>query len=237
MNHNSLMSSKSPEAAPSVRPTHVAEVLKQRIREGTLAPGARLVEAKIAHETGTTRTHVREALQRLAGEGLVVIENFRGASVRRLDSREIEQIFATREMLEGLAARQAAHAPMEMRDLIGTLQSRLDQFESDGDPQSFALANEAWHVAIITAAANPYLQAFLERLWIPTYRLSFRRVYTQAIMARSNRQHRLVTAAIMDGCTEEAELAMRLHIRSGIHPEAATLDSSAVVQPRRRRKF
>ncbi len=230
------MSSKSPDAAQTVRPTHVADVLKQRIREGTLAPGARLVEAKIAHETGTTRTHVREALQRLAGEGLVVIENFRGASVRRLDPREVEQIFATREVLEGLAARQAASAASDTREMIGNLQARLDKFESDGDPRGFAVANEAWHVAIIGGAANPYLQTFLERLWIPTYRLSFQRVYTQTIMARSNRQHRLVTAAIMAGCAEEAELAMRLHIRSGNHPESATPEPNAVIQPRRRRK-
>jgi DNA-binding GntR family transcriptional regulator len=212
------MSSKTPpEAAQPGRPP-LADVLKQRIREGALAPGARLVEARIASETGATRAHVREALQRLAGEGLVVLENFRGASVRQLNPPEVEQIFATREVLEGLAARQAASAASEARAVIGNLQTRLDKFEGDSDSKGFAVANEAWHVSIISAAANPHLQTFLERLWIPTYRLSFQRVYTQAIMARSNRQHRLVTAAIMAGCPEEAELAMRLHIRSGIKP-------------------
>jgi DNA-binding GntR family transcriptional regulator len=216
------MPSKSPVAGQPGRPTHVADVLKQRIREGTLAPGARLVEAKIAAETGTTRTHVREALQRLAGEGLIVIENFRGASVRQLDAREIQQIFETRELLEGLAARQAATAALEVRVVISELQLKLDECESKNDERGFASANEAWHLAIISAAANPYLQAFLERLWIPTYRLSFLRVYTPSIMARSNRQHRLVTGAIMAGSAEEADLAMRLHVRSGINPERPT---------------
>jgi DNA-binding GntR family transcriptional regulator len=215
------MPSKPPGAAHSGRPSHVVDVLKQRIRDGTLAPGARLVETKIAAETATNRTHVREALQRLAGEGLIVIENFRGATVRQLDPREIEQIFQTRELLEGLAARQAATAPIAARTSIAELQTRLDEAEHAKDMQGFAAANEAWHMAVISAAANPYLQAFLERLWIPTYRLSFMRVYTEAIMARSNLQHRLVTAAIVAGCPEEADMAMRLHIRSGINQPAS----------------
>jgi DNA-binding GntR family transcriptional regulator len=226
------MRSKSRGPELPDRPNSVADVLKQRIREGTLAPGARLVEGRIAAETGTTRTHVREALLRLAGEGLVVIENFRGASVRQLNAREVTQIFATRQVLEGLAARQAALAPATARDAVRERQERLDACEKQQDAAGFAAANEAWHLTIIGAADNPYAQSFLERLWIPTYRLSFRRVYTPEIMARSNLQHRLVTAAIVAGRPEEADVAMRLHVHSGLELPAAAPGADTVAEPK-----
>jgi DNA-binding GntR family transcriptional regulator len=210
---NDVMASKT-SVSPSSGPG-IIEIIKERIRDGSLPPGARLIESRIAAETGATRTHIREALHRLAGEGLVVVENFRGASVRQLTPNEVLQIFSTREVLEGLAARGAAGSPLQTRQAIATIQGAMNDCVDAGDAAGFAVANERWHHAIIAASANPYLQSFLERLWIPTFRLSFRRVYTPAIMQRSNLQHRLVTAAILAGQAEEADLAMRLHVKGG----------------------
>ena len=71
----------------------VAGWVRNRIRNGRFSPGQRLVEVDIIRQTGASRSKVREALQRLEGEGLVQIEEFRGASVKStgLDPRAIRQ--------------------------------------------------------------------------------------------------------------------------------------------------
>jgi DNA-binding GntR family transcriptional regulator len=88
----------------------VAEWIRERIRRGRFVPGQRLVEADIIEQLGASRSKVREALQRLQAEGLITIEEFRGASVRRIGPDEVRAIYRTRMVLEGLAAADFAVA-------------------------------------------------------------------------------------------------------------------------------
>ena len=78
----------------------VADQLRDLIRDGAYAPGARLVERAIARELGTSHIPVREALARLAEEGLVVRLPRRGARVAELSSRSLEEISSVRVVLE-----------------------------------------------------------------------------------------------------------------------------------------
>ncbi len=78
----------------------VADQLRDMIRDGAYAPGARLVERAIAQELGTSHIPVREALARLAEEGLVVREPRRGARVAELSTRSLEEISNLRVVLE-----------------------------------------------------------------------------------------------------------------------------------------
>ena len=68
------------------------------------------MEADIIRELSASRSRVREALQRLATEGLVTIEEFRGASVKHFSQDEVRQIYRARMALEGMAARDFAEA-------------------------------------------------------------------------------------------------------------------------------
>src|SRR5689334_23696044 len=77
----------------------VVEWIRDRIRRGRLVPGQRLVEADIIRELSASRSRVREALQRLSTEGLVTIEEFRGASVKQFSRDEIRQIYRARMAL------------------------------------------------------------------------------------------------------------------------------------------
>ena len=76
--------SRSPPGSDAFKTSAVADWVRERIRLGKLVPGQRLIEADMVRETGASRSKVREALQRLESEGLVTIEEFRGASVKRL---------------------------------------------------------------------------------------------------------------------------------------------------------
>jgi DNA-binding GntR family transcriptional regulator len=195
----------------------VGQWVRVRIRDGKLVPGQRLVEADIVRATGSSRGKVREALKRLEVEGLVAIEPFRGASVRKLSRDEVRQIYRTRMALEGLAAHDfAAFGSPEAKRRLDAIQQELNAHEGEVNHDRFARLNDAWHRLIIEGSGNAYVAAFLTRLTVPIYRLLFATFYTAQRIAMANADHRLITAAILDGRAEDAERAMRSHISQGL---------------------
>ena len=197
--------------------TDVVQWVRVRIRDGKLVPGQRLVEADIVRATGSSRGKVREALKRLETEGLVTIEPFRGASVRKLSRDEVRQIYRTRMALEGLAAHDfAAYGADDARRRLGAIQEELNANESEVNHERFARLNDAWHRLIIEGSGNAYIAAFLARLTVPIYRLLFATFYTTQRIAMANADHRVITAAILEGRAEDAERAMRAHISHGL---------------------
>jgi len=213
---NSTKSSAARDA-DAARAASVADWVRDRIRLGRLVPGQRLVEADIVRETGASRSKVREALRRLESEGLVAIEEFRGASVNRLGRDEVRQIYRTRMALEGLAAAEfAASGDTARKQRLLTIQEELNQWEHEGQHDRFARLNDAWHRLIIEGSGNSYVAQFLTRLTVPIYRLLFSTFYTSQRISLANADHRVITAAILDGRAEDAERAMRAHIAAGL---------------------
>jgi DNA-binding GntR family transcriptional regulator len=195
----------------------VADWVRERIRHGRLVPGQRLVEADIVRETGASRGKVREALQRLEIEGLVSIEEFRGASVKRLGRDEVRQIYRARMALEGLAAAEfAASGNAVLKRRLAAIQEELNQRETEGSHDRFGRLNDSWHKLIIEGSGNAYVAQFLARLTVPIYRLLFATFYTAQRIGSANADHRLITAAILDGRVADAERAMRSHISQGL---------------------
>jgi len=191
--------------------------VRERIRLGRLVPGQRLIEADIVAATGASRGKVREALRRLEAEGLVTIEEFRGASVKKLGPDEVRQIYEARMALEGLAAGECARrAGSALRARLRGIQRELNDGEHAGDHDRFAKLNEAWHGSIIAGSGNEYIAQFLTRLTVPIYRLVFSTFYAAERIAAANADHRIITAAIVEGRSEDAERAMRAHIQHGL---------------------
>jgi len=209
---------KTAEHRPEPTPARdVVEWVRDRIRIGRFVPGQRLVEADITRDTGASRGKVREALQRLEAEGLVQIEEFRGASVRKVTLDEVGQIYRTRMALEGLAAADfATLGSPEAKQELARIQHELDQIAHTGNHERFAALNSEWHRAIIDGAGNDYVRQFLTRLTVPIYRLLFSTFYNAQRIDSANADHRRITAAIVAGRAGEAEQAMRDHIAAGL---------------------
>src|SRR5208337_5570820 len=91
----------------------IVERLREDILAGRLAPGSRLVECDLTARFAVSRGPVREALRRLAAEGLIEHWPHRGAVVRRLSGRTIRELFQIRMELEALAARLASRSQDE----------------------------------------------------------------------------------------------------------------------------
>lgn len=194
----------------------VATWLRERIRRGRFVPGQRLIEADITAEIGASRSKVREALQRLETEGLILIEEFRGASVKRISLDEVRQIYRARIALEGMAAADCAllATPDQKRRLI-ELQAQLDVVEASRGFDQFGRLNGEWHGLVMAGSGNGYIAQLLARLEVPIYRLLFETFYNEDRLASANADHRRITAAIVAGDAPAAEQAMRNHIQEG----------------------
>lgn len=201
----------------TVKTGDIVALLREQIRLGRLVPRQRLVEADIVKETGASRSKVREALRRLENEGLVSIEEFRGASVRHLSMDEVQQIYKARMALEAMAAGEFARAPnAKLKKELQRLQTSMNALERTGAHDRFAHLNDAWHKLIIEGSGNRYAAQFLAQLTVPVYRLLFTSFYSSQRIDRANADHKVITRAIVEGRADDAEEAMRNHILDGL---------------------
>ncbi|UVO54382.1 GntR family transcriptional regulator [Sphingomonas sp. SUN039] len=196
--------------------TEVADWLREGIRRGRYAPGQRLIESDISKGTGAPRSKVREALQRLANEGLVILEEFRGASVRAMSIDEARQIYGARIALESYAAGECARLASDEQLLeLARLQDAMNALETTGDHDKFAALNRDWHAQIITGANNARIATLLGTLNIQIYRLLFSTFYSAKRIDAANADHRVITTAIVERRAGDAERGMRAHIEQG----------------------
>jgi DNA-binding GntR family transcriptional regulator len=216
MSRKTAESIASPPPESAVKTGDIVALLREQIRLGRLVPRQRLVEADIVKETGASRSKVREALRRLESEGLVSIEEFRGASVRHLSMDEVHQIYKARMALESMAAGEFARSQnLKLKKELNRLQTGMNALERTGSHDRFANLNDAWHKLIIQGSGNFYAAQFLAQLTVPVYRLLFTTFYNAQRIDRANADHKVITRAIVEGRADDAEQAMRKHILDG----------------------
>ncbi len=135
--------------------------LRDRVVEGTFAPGAQLNEARIAGEFQVSRGPVREALQRLVQEGLLESRRNRGVFVRELTEEDAAEIFAAREVLECAAAAVIAAKPAQERAAIASalssVVSDLNAAIANGDDAKALRLDHEFHSRFVQSAGNSRL--------------------------------------------------------------------------------
>lgn len=192
------------------RAAHVLESLRQAIRDGRYAPGARMRETEVAQQLGVSRTPVREAFRQLQADGLLTMEPWRGVVVAQMDQQQMVELYAMRRVLEGTAAGLAArHAASSQ---IDALREILDTSQGETDAAKLAELNRQFHQGIYAAAHNRFLLKALHALrdsmaLLPstTYALAERPPSALA-------EHREILEAIERHDQETAERAARAHI-------------------------
>ena len=131
------------------------EVYRQvlnRIHSGDLPPGTRLRDSTLASEFGVSRTPVREALIRLAREGVLESSMGRGFRVRRLELTELKEVGAILGALESLALRLSPNAPPERLERLAELDRRLEQ--TRGDAVASLDLEDEWHQVLLEGCPN-----------------------------------------------------------------------------------
>ena len=194
----------------------IADWVRDRIRKGQFAPEQRLVEVDVIRKTGGSRLKVREAFQRLAAEGLVEIEPFKGASVRSTSLEEVRQIYRARAALEGVAAADFTRLASEaQRTKLQEIQAELERCVEERSPERFGRLNGEWHGLIVEGAGNAVIDELLQRLNVPIHRLLFDSFYDVERLRTANDDHRRILEAVLARDADAAEQAMRAHVQAG----------------------
>jgi DNA-binding GntR family transcriptional regulator len=194
------------------RADFVYDSLRDAIWEGRIGRGERVREEEIARSLGVSRTPVREALQRLQRRGLLVTGTGRGLIVAELSKREVIELYAMREILEGSAARFAAqHATRPEIDILYRLQR--DLAEAPDDALLLVKLNRRFHQAICDAAHNQYLTQTLDTLHDSMALLHSTTFRAPNRRRESDEEHRRIVSAIERHDADDAEAIAREHIR------------------------
>lgn len=190
----------------------VYKSLLDGIREGRLAAGDRLLEEEIAHSIGVSRTPVREAIAKLQARRLIETVPGRGIFIARLDTRQVMELYAMREVLEGAAARFAAQHALPAE--IAIMKGLADEFDAaKGDTARLARVNTQFHRVIYEAARNRYMHEALDNLGEALSLLQNTTFSLADRHAPASEEHRAILDAIEKRDAEQAEALSRAHIR------------------------
>ena len=185
-----------------------------------LQPGADLDEASLEERFGVSRTPVREALIRLASEGLIFLLPNRGARVSHIDISDIPQLFEALDLCQRATIRWAAErrSPGDVAELRLMNAQFLDAAQN-GDSDRMGEANKQFHMIIGRASGNRYFESLYSSLLTVSLRLA-RTAFAYAPRTDEAhegyymevvRQHDLMIGAIENKNAEEAETLARIH--------------------------
>ena len=190
--------------------------LRELILHGDFPAGARLGEVELAERIGVSRTPVREALTRLAAEGLVEIVPNRGARVASWTVGELEAVFELRAVLEPrLTALAVPHAGPADAEVLDDLAERMLRVGSPGpgqDLDALVPLNRAFHGVLVELADHPAMATALAgAIHAPIVLRNFH-TYDDASLRRSLAHHVEIVAALRAGDPAWAQAVMTAHI-------------------------
>ena len=193
--------------------THAA--VRELILGGELTAGARLAEAELADRLGVSRTPVREALGRLAAEGLVELVPNRGARVATWSRVELEGVFELRALLEPqLTALAVPRSTAADADDLDDLAQRMTAAAADQDLDALVPLNRAFHDRLVDLADHPAMAAALAGAVRAPIVLRNFHAYDPASLQRSLAHHVEIVAALRAGDPAWARAVMTAHIHN-----------------------
>lgn len=232
--------------APPSMAALATDALRAMIFSGELQLGERLIEARLTERLGVSRPPLREALQTLAHEGLVVVHPRRGATVRTLTRHDVFEIVTLREELESFAVRLAlpVRSPSRLEDCRAALHA-FEQAGRAGDGTHFMQRKFEFHLTLVALAGHARLTE--------AYRaLSFQMLLCYALNRAARRdvetllenveRHRELLAVVEAGDPDEAQRALAEHGHGSFlfdvvdQLEGGTPESEAWLAARRERR-
>lgn len=186
--------------------------IRAAILRGLRRPGDRLSIPALAAELGVSRSPVREAVQQLVREGLAAEEPHRGAVVARVDAEKLRGVYAVREVLEGLAARDAAEVATpadldELEQLVAEHREAIDR----GDMAAHVDLDMRFHRTTRLLSGNDVLVGFLDQIQ-GQIQLAMLTTSVRAGAEHALHDHEHILAAIRFGDADAAEAAARSHV-------------------------
>lgn len=212
----------------------VASELRSEILRGDIAPGARLSQQSTAERFGVSRIPVRDALQVLAGEGLVHPTSNATAVVAGMSIAELQELYELREAIEPLATQLAV--PNVGRAEHLTMRKQLQIMQEHGNTRTWLAANATFHATVYRCAGRPRMIELVEQLRRLTDRYMYVHIEVIGRTEHLTAEHLGILAAVEAGDPVLAGRLTREHLTSShdfiltylleSHATTATMPSS-----------
>ena len=205
--------------------------LRRWVLEGGLRPGDQLVYRTLARRLKVSLAPVREAIQRLAAEGLIQNVPGAGAFVRTINKEDIQELYVLREALESAAAAEAARnrteeqmaeieaACREFAPVAGELRRRKARAATKETMDRWLDLEERFHSVLVEAARNSLLTKAVRDYQALGRIFGAQRdqadLLTPDVAERTSRDHEALTEALRRRDPERARQLMAEHIRQG----------------------
>ncbi len=209
--------SKTDQSAGISLAERAYQILVKKITRLEFAPGAVLAEKVLMADLGIGRTPIREALQRLAIEGLVSHLPNRGMFVAEISAMTVQQIYEFRSLIEGFTARLAAirGTDAEISEL-STLHSQLAEATAVNDIDHYVSLDYRFHQLLARASRNSYLEEAVPRIFNLHLRLWFYIANKTGGWHSTAHAHEEMTEAVVNALVRRqpdgAEVEMRNYI-------------------------
>lgn len=192
----------------------VEECLRQAILTRHFPPGERLIERELCALLGVSRSSVREALRQLEGNGLVVNIPHKGMVVATITSKEAEEIYQVRAVLEGLVGRLCAECATP--ELCATLQKAMCEVDAAyqlEEPHTLVHAIDRFYAVLVSSCGNRTVATVLQSLHNRIASLCLVTLTQPGRAAQSVAEMRQIVTAIERGNPEEAERVCMEHVQ------------------------
>ena len=206
-----LESKAQDDGRTSTTSDEVYEKLRLAIVTGEIRPNAPLIELDLANALKVSRTPIRESLQRLAADQLVVPRK-RGWAVKEYSAQEIQESYEVRAALEGYAARLAATRASDGEIAAITGIQRLRDAETNPTREFRVRTNRQFHDGIIKAARNDRLAEAIYRSGRFYFNERIAAITSREDFAANQSDHARIVLALQSRDPAGAEEAMRSHI-------------------------
>lgn len=213
----------TPEQASAIRiprstfASIVTERLRASIVNGSLKPGSQLSEVDLADTFGVSRGPVREALQRLVQEGLLLSEPHRGVFIPVLTDDDVLDIYLAREALESAAIRLivANDTSAAASQALDQNVTEMEQAEAAGDWESVGNFDLEFHVALVAASGSQRLQRMFSTV-ISETRLCLGVLTAADARADLVQEHRQICDLMQEGKIEQALAVLAKHFDDAV---------------------
>jgi DNA-binding GntR family transcriptional regulator len=195
------------------RAIDVPERIRHEIVAGVLPFGGRVTIDELASRYGVSHMPVREALRELRGEGLVIMEPNRGASIRPVDRKFVTDLFEIRSALEIMLSRRAARLfkPAEA-DALERIEDQLERDVAAQDWDAVLASNRRFHQLVNRVADNPDAVALVDRHWLLIAALWQRYGYGSERFTGVASDHRHLIKCFRENDSEGAAVLMGAHV-------------------------
>ena len=190
--------------------------LKHKILTGEIVSQTRLMEIDLSEKMNVSRTPIREAIKRLADDGLVKVEPRRGAYVANISIKDMLDVFEVREDMEGFVAKLAAQriTDEEKEELKAIAKEYEKAIEEADDKEKIISLDEKFHNFIVKCSGNETLSELVH--YVQELSLRFRYLYydDSSLYESTLEQHLRIMEAINSGREEEARVEADAHVKT-----------------------